>query len=163
MSIGKGLVALGLALLIAGCVTTPPIKATFNPAEAAFIHKQGQGKIIGQAFLRRNDGVVVYAAVSEVNLVPKTTYSAERMHALFGDGKFNYFNNAGKMPDGYEDMMRKTKADGEGRFEFDGVADGDYYITTLVVWFAGSRQGGGLMEPITVSGGKAVNVIMTGE
>ncbi len=76
----------------------------------------------------------------------------------------NYFVPAPETPAGYEAAMRKTKANGEGRFEFTGVADGDYYVATKVQWMAGDiAQGGSLMEPVSVRNGATVEVIMTGE
>jgi hypothetical protein len=153
-----------LAVGATACVAAPKLTTTFNPAEAAFIHQQGRGSVKGQAFLRRNDGMVVYAAGSEVGLVPKTTYSTERMNAIYRGGKMNYFVPAPETPAGYEAAMRKTKANGEGRFEFTGVADGDYYVATKVQWMAGDiAQGGSLMEPVSVRNGATVEVIMTGE
>lgn len=149
--------------LLSGCVAAPEIKSTFDASESAFIHKQGAGSITAQAFLRRNDGVVVYAAGSEARLIPKTRYSQERIDALYRGTKYNAYVPSPPSPPGFEAAMRTTKADGEGRFTFTGVADGDYYIVTSVKWFAGDvAQGGALMEPVSVKGGNAVNVIMTG-
>lgn len=149
--------------LLCGCVAAPEIKSTFDASEAAFIHRQGKGSISAQAFLRRNDGVVVYAAGSEARLIPKTRYSEERITAIYRGAKYNVYVPSPPSPPGFESAMRVTKADGEGRFTFSGVADGDYYIVTAVKWFAGdAAQGGNLMEPVTVSGGNALNVIMTG-
>lgn len=152
------------AALLAGCVATPQIQSTFNPAEAAFIHKPGRGSITGQAFLRRNDGVVVYAAGSRVTLIPRTTYSSERMQALYGGNRIAPLWRASiPEPAGYSSYVREEKADGEGKFSFSGLADGEYYVVTTVYWMAGyNQQGGYLMEPVTIRGGNAVNVIMTG-
>lgn len=152
------------AALLTGCVATPQIQSTFNPAEAAFIHKPGRGSITGQAFLRRNDGVVVYAAGSDVFLVPKTTYSTERIQVLYAGSKFApIWRQNAPAPTEYGNYVRQTKADGEGRFSFSSLADGDYYMSTTVYWFAGNnQQGGHLLEAVTIRGGNAVNVIMTG-
>lgn len=152
------------AALLAGCVATPQIQSTFNPAEAAFIHKQGRGSISGQAFLRRNDGMVVYAAGSEVSLVPRTTYSTERIRAMYGGAKIApLYGGSIPEPPGYAEYMKVTKADGEGRFSFKGLPDGEYYVVTNVNWRVGyTIQGGYLMEPVTIRGGNAPDVIMTG-
>jgi hypothetical protein len=151
------------AALLCGCVAAPEIKSTFDANEAAFIHKQGNGSISAQAFLRRNDGVVVYAAGSEVRLIPKTRYSEERITALYRGAKYNVYVPSPPSPPGFESAMKATKADGEGRFSFTGLADGDYYVVTSVKWLAGDvPQGGNLMESVSVRGGNSVNVIMTG-
>lgn len=149
---------------LAGCVAAPKINSTFNASEAAFIHQQGRGTIKGQAFLRRNDGMVVYAAGSDVVLIPKTTYSSERINALYQGNKINYFVPSPASPPGFEESMKKTRANGEGRFEFANLADGDYYVVTKVVWLAGNAsQGGALMEQVSIRQGSAVEIIMTGQ
>ena len=157
-----GYAALAVGILC-GCVAAPTIKSTFDPAEAAFIHKQGSGSVTAQAFLRRNDGMVVYAAGSDVRLIPKTKYSEERINALYRGSKYNTFIPSPPMPPGFESATRVTKADGEGRFSFNGLADGDYYVVTSVQWMAGDlTQGGALMETASIKGGNTLNLIMTG-
>ena len=149
---------------LAGCVAAPQLSTKFDPSEATFIHQQGNGSIKGQAFLRRNDGVVVYAAGSDVILIPKTTYSTERMNALYKGAKINYFVPSPETPPGYEAATKRSKANGEGRFEFTGLSDGDYFVVTRVQWMAGNiPQGGALMENVAIRGGSSVEVIMTGQ
>lgn len=162
--IRAGLV-LVLTLFLASCVTAPVIVSKFNPAEAEFINKSGTGIISGQAFLRRNDGIVVYAAGSEVILIPRTAYATERIGAIYRGGKLNNFMPEPEQTDPlYRQMTRRARANGEGRFEFSGLADGDYYVVTDVVWnIGGARQGGSLMENASVRAGQPVQLIMTGQ
>jgi len=149
---------------LASCVSAPKISSSFNPSDAAFIHQQGKGAIKGQAFLRRNDGIVVYAAGSDVVLIPKTTYSTERINALYGSGKINYYIPSPESPPGFESATRQTKANGEGRFEFPNLADGDYYVVTKVTWMAGNMpQGGALMERAQIRAGATAEIIMSGQ
>lgn len=156
-------VALAACVTFAGCVSAPTITSTFDPAEAAFIHKDGKATINAQAFLRRNDGMVVYAAGSEARLIPRTRYSTERINGIYRGAKINYFVPSPPSPPGFEDAMRVTRANGEGRFSFAGVADGDYYLVTSVIWMVGSnQQGGTLLENVSVRNGTDVEVIMTG-
>jgi len=135
-----------------------------RPPEAEYIHATGPNSIYGQAFLRRNDGVVVYAAGSDVTLIPYTPYAEERMRTIYGDRKTAYFKVNFENDDPlYHQYMRKTVANGEGRFSFEGLANGTYYITTHVEWMAGdSRQGGALMERVSVGGGNKAEVILRG-
>lgn len=153
------------ALALAGCTSVGTLTTSFDPNAAAFINQKGKATVTGQAFLRRNDGVVVYAAGSEVTLIPQTYYSRERMVQIYGSGHFSAFGKSFKNDDPqYLAYTRHTVADGEGKFTFDQVADGSYYITTTVVWMAGYyRQGGALMALAEVKGGQPTNVIMTGE
>ncbi|RYG57587.1 MAG: carboxypeptidase regulatory-like domain-containing protein [Alphaproteobacteria bacterium] len=156
--------ALAAALLLAAC-SPVTLKSSFNAADASFINQTGTGAITGQAFLRRNDGMVVYAAGSEVSLVPKTPYSDERFASIYGAGKLSYFGASFKNDTAdYYNYTRKTIADGEGRFTFTDLAAGSYYLTTTVTWTVQyAQQGGALMERVTVTGGQTSNVIMSGQ
>jgi len=156
--------ALALALCLAACSPTT-LKSTFNATDAAFINQKGTGTITGQAFLRRNDGMVVYAAGSEVYLVPKTPYSDERFASIYKGSKISYFGSTFKNDSAeYYNYTRKLIADGEGRFVFTDLAAGSYYLTKNVTWMVQyAQQGGWLMERVTVSNGQTSNVIMSGQ
>lgn len=114
--------------------------------------------------MRRNDGVVVYAAGSEVNLIPVTTYSTERMNVIYGPTKFSAFGRSFKNDDQeYYQYMKTVIADGEGRFAFAGVPNGSYFVVTSVQWLAGNMpQGGALMERVTITAGANAEVILRG-
>ena len=109
-------------------------------------------------------GVVVYAAGSPVNLVPKTAYADERIAFIYKGAKLSYFGGTFKNDDPtYYKYARSTTADGEGRFTFTDVPAGSYYITTEVAWMVQyERQGGALMESVTIGDGQSQNVIMSG-
>jgi hypothetical protein len=159
----KTILAIIAAAALTGCSPTV-LKTTFAPAEASYINQTGKGSINGQAFLRRNDGIVVYGAGSEVDLIPATAYARERMASIYGGGKYAVWHAGFKNDDpAYQSYMKKTVADGEGRFKFENLADGTYFITTTVTWFVQYQQGGALMESVTISGGQPVQVIMSGQ
>ena len=49
--------------MFAGCQTSEVmLQSKFDSKEVAYINQGGKGLITGQAFLTRNDGIVVYAA-----------------------------------------------------------------------------------------------------
>ena len=157
------LLAVVLISALASCAPSTTLKSTFNASDAAFVQSKGTATINGQAFLRRNDGIVVYGAGSEVFLIPKTAYSDERMAFIYKGSKVSYFGGTFKNDDPmYQQYMLKTVADGEGRFTFGNVAAGSYYITTHVIWFVQYQQGGALMDQVTVGDGQSVQVIMSG-
>lgn len=158
-----------MLFLVSGCVTqTLETVSGFDPAEAEFINSVGSNEIIGQAFLRRNDGVVVYAAGSDVSLIPKTRYSTERIRLIYEGEKYIniYAASAKKFKDTdgrYGNFQKTTKANGEGRFVFSQLADGEYYITTGVTWVIGDVvQGGALIDSIKVVGGQKIELILSG-
>lgn len=162
-------VATVLCAVLAAC-TTARLTTTFDPAEAAYINETGNGMIQGQAFLRRNDGMVVYAAGSEVQLIPATRYAQERMNAIYQGRRYVSVLGSKKFENDdprYYGYTRKTVANGEGRFEFKDVAPGRYFVMTSVFWTPNPNaiipEGGGLMHEVTVTGdGKPINIIMSG-
>ena len=166
------ILAISLVLSLSACARTIKLETTFDPAQAAYINTKGKATINGQAFLRRNDGVVVYAAGSSVSLIPATTYAVERIGALYGAGKQVQVILPPKIEGDdpqYRTFTRTSKANGEGRFTFAEVAPGNYFMTTSVQWCVpgayGSciTQGGSLMENITITGSERAEVIMNGQ
>jgi hypothetical protein len=153
---------------LSGCfVTKVDTFGVFDPEEAKFIHDKGTTDIKGQAFLRRKDGIVVYAAGSVVELFPVTTYSQERKKALYGDSKYMSIyaqKQASKAdPRYYDSYTRKTKANGQGEFVFKNVGKGEYYILTSVSWQVGdTAQGGALIDSVVVSDESEVTVVLSG-
>jgi hypothetical protein len=164
-------------LLLAACAKEPQVVSIFNPSEAAFANAKGNASIRGQLFLRRNDGVVVYGAGSDVRLIPRVSHSEQAMRASFGNLKqrlevqlfgANLMGNDIKLNPGIEPYSRRTKADGQGNFVFEGVPPGGYFVVGHVVWCAPSRagcdqQGGDLLETVSVSpADRSLSVIMNG-
>ena len=160
-------------LILGGCAQAPrevTLSTSFDEKEAAFIKKKGDGTITGQAFLRRKDGVTVPAAGSEVRLIPVTAHSTERINilrGLSGAGKTLPFRAAATFTNDnpeYYKFFRATKADGDGRFTFNDVATGDYYVITFVYWTVrNSTQGGTLYERVTIQGKETTNVVLSGQ
>ena len=152
-------VLVAFAAMLAACVQTVTVGTPFDPAEHEFAVKPGHATITGQAFMRRNDGVVVYAAGSQVMLLPASSYVLEIYEAsqkIYGAAK------VGNLDQRLAVYTKAVQANGEGRFSFSGVPDGSYLIATQVVWMAGDmRQGGDLTKFVTVAGGQSVDTILT--
>ncbi len=165
----------------AGCASPPPPPVSgFNPAEAQYARARGAATVKGQAFLRRNDGVVVYGAGSDVALLPKTSYTDETLRAAFRGSKLrmeirllgnagpNLLNNDYQIDPAMDPYIRRHKADGQGNFAFDGVPPGEYYILTRITWCVPSRyscdqQGGDLLETVRITpADKAVTAVLNG-
>lgn len=153
------LVLLFSLLIFSGCVQTVSLTTPFNPAEHAFAKKPGSATISAQAFMRRNDGVVVYAAGSPAYLLPDTSYTRE----IYNKASTTYLPvNLTNADHRLVDYSRQTQANGEGRFAFSNIPEGRYLIVTGVSWMAGNyRQGGDLTQYVEVRGGKNVDVIVT--
>lgn len=166
------------SILLASCQNTVlaptpaavPINAAFNPAEAAYIKAKGQGTIEGHAFLRQKTGGTINAAGEIVRLIPATNYARERFAKLYGEAKFvpaSAYPKAQTTDPRYGEFIRTTKAESTGRFVFDNVAPGTYFISTQVTWQKEGAlfpEGGALYETVTLTGKETdpVKVIISG-
>ena len=136
--------------------------STFDPSEVEYIHEQGTNTIEGNAFIRQRGGGTVTCAGEDVWLIPAGEYARERMRITFGtDVRPAYMAFAanvfgGQVPGNagsgrYWEYQRNTKCDSEGRFQFEGIAVGSYFVATQVVWTVGNSfvpEGGLLMVPV---------------
>ncbi|PTM40779.1 hypothetical protein [Bosea sp. 124] len=166
----KFCLALCGALLLSACVERKPATVSFSIEEAAFIKKPGTGTIVGHAFRTKPSGTVVNGAGEIVRLVPATAYARERVRNLYGSRKYvphrSYPRDDNPDP-AYSEYTRTTKAESNGRFVFEKVAPGEYFVTTQVIWGdedALFREGGSVYDSVTVTGKEKepISVILSG-
>lgn len=166
----KYLLATTIVLLLTGCASTTKtvvLKNDFNEKDAEFINKTGNNTIKGNAFFRQQGGGIVTCAGNTVVLIPVTPYSKERMSHIYK------FEDIGVIPpymdaisfdkgnNEYLSMTKNTKCDSDGKFEFNNLANGEYYVVSSVIWKVRSYQGGTLMRKVSVKNGKTENIVMT--
>jgi hypothetical protein len=166
-----GIAAAGLTLIVlAGCVERKPATVAFSTEEAAFVRKTGTGVITGHAFRTKPNGAVVNAAGQVVRLVPATAFARERFANLYGQRKYlphGAYPRDEEVDPAYAEHTRTTKAEANGRFGFDKVAPGTYFLTTQVIWgdeAAFTREGGSVYDVVTLTGKETepVHVILSG-
>lgn len=170
MRIAPAALSCVFAIGLAACQsTTVQTQAAFNPAEAAFIKKEGTATIEGHAFLRRKSGANVYAAGEVVRLTPVTPYASERFAKLYNGRKFVTAVSIPKVDVDpvYASYTRTVKSDHMGRFRFENVAPGRYYFSTQAIWRERGEympSGGAMYDEVTVSGKeeRPVDVILSG-
>ena len=162
--------ALCSALLLSACVDRKPGTVAFSAEEAAFIKKPGTSVIAGHAFRTKPSGVVVNAAGQVVRLIPSTAFSRERFKNLYGNRKYvphrEYPRDDNPDP-AYGEYTRTTKAEANGRFAFENVPAGEYFVTTQIIWGdedALFREGGTVYDTATVTGKEKepISVILSG-
>lgn len=147
-------------LCCSGCQQPPPAKrmAVFDPAEYAPYQVPGTGKVVGQAFLVQAGGGVVVAAGRPIILNPVTTYSTEWMERIVMRGENLEPPDSRVLSLG----VRETRGDAEGRFKFENLAPGDYYLASWVYWQVGTVvQGSAVWNKVTVRHGETVEVLLT--
>lgn len=165
--------ATGVAIAaLYGCVsvTKVPVTAPFIASEAMHILDEGPHTVAGQSFMRTMGGEVRTCAGYEVSLFPATSYAAERMRIMYGSDTagIRTASLVRKEPSTtdpeYMRLSRNTKCDANGRFSFEKVASGSYFIVTAVIWSTGqpysAPQGGYQMRRIT-AGPESANLIIS--
>jgi hypothetical protein len=165
----RSLWVLGLAALLTACVHGT-ITSSFSPEEAEFIRKPGTGVIVGHAFRTREKGQVVNAAGEVVRLIPVTAYAQERFKKFYFNRKYvPYLLYPDNEPDSrYVEMTRTAKTRANGRFSFENVAPGRYFVSTQVLWDEEYRifpEGGSVYDEVTLTGKETepVEVILSGK
>ncbi|MBV1701710.1 MAG: carboxypeptidase regulatory-like domain-containing protein [Hyphomicrobiales bacterium] len=157
----KVLIYITFSLFLAGCQTSEnivPIDASFNPAEAQFINRNGDGEIRGQVFLSGESGHVHKGAGEIVRLIPASSYARQRFSRLYGGSKYvaiGDYPKATQTDPNYIKYIRLTKTDASGRFRFDHVAPGNYYISSQVLWKKSGDarpQGGAMYDTVKITG-----------
>jgi hypothetical protein len=159
-----------VAALLGACVDRQPTVAQFSVEDAAFINRPGKGVVVGHAFRTRPSGTVVNAAGQIVRLVPATAFSRERFARLYGQGKYvphSAYPRDDNPDPRYGEYTRTVKAEANGRFAFENVPPGAYFVTTQVIWGdedALVRQGGSVYDTVTLTGRETqpVSVILSG-
>ena len=163
------LIMLGLLSVVVcldGCSSTEikPVEATaVEVSENNSPSKEGTGIVTGRAFLKTRGGDVKTAAGQTV-----------RLHrvGIYSDQWFELASNRKVHTAAYdyrlEDYVFMTIADDDGRFTFNDVPAGEYYLTTKVFWFTpvGNRgvlipRGGHFRKQINVEVDKTLDVILT--
>lgn len=125
-----------ISLICSACNTTipdPTIKnqTKFDAKAAAYIHKSGKGRIKGEAFVVAPNGRVIYAAGELIRLIPATAYARQRMSQLYKNKRFVQAAEIPKLTHNkeYVRLTRTTVANARGKFVFENVSSGKYFIT----------------------------------
>ncbi len=155
-------------ILFSACRSAPTV--AFDPSAAEFINKPGSIKIDGHAFFRAESGKVIFAAGEYAYLIPVTPYAEQRFFQVYGKGKYiqtKYmpWDDADAQ---FKKYMRSTKAESTGRFSFDKVSPGEYFIATSATWRPENSfltVGAAIYERVTITGKEteAVKVIVSGK
>lgn len=133
-----------------------------NSNQAALSMRDGNNTIKGTAFLRQKGGGIVTCAGYKTQLIPYTDYANEIMRATYGNsfgGYVGYYSIDRNR--NYFNYQTTAMCDVDGRFVFNNISDGDYFITATVVWKVRYVEGGRLMKRVTVSGGEIKEVFLT--
>ena len=154
-----------------GCVAPTPLPvftATLEYERPDWFESDVTGSVEGSAFFRTQGGDVRTCAGNEVSAVPVTPYASERMQFIYGNTSGGAYirkiDSAGSTPmdKNYRDDALTTLCDVSGRFEFQDIPVGSYYVTSTVVWQVGyANHGGPVFKRIEVEEGKTTRVVVS--
>jgi len=163
-----GMLAAIAVVTLAGCLrVSVQTSQQYDWVQGSFIHLKGTGVIQGQAFLQKDNGGVIYAAGRNIVLLPATPYVAERFVKVYGDRKYRNILRPTlvfeETDEGFYNDQRIVKADPRGRFRFDKLAPGRYFVETAIVWQQGDLPAGGrLYDMVEVGKDAVVEVMLSG-
>ena len=154
-----------LILASVSCKTTREViqRVSYNELEYVNFKKAGTAKATGQAFLRTSSGDVKYAAGSRVSLVPVTSISNQWYYQWYlVEDHLSPEKVMGERDIRHSAIIRRTEADGEGKFTFRNIPAGEYFIITSVVWKFDQRTVGGFIcNKVSIEDGKLHDFVIT--
>ncbi len=166
-------ILISFAILSACATVAPlPIISNYDKSEVEWSFSDGTGRVEGNAFLSRRDGMLVKCSGQQASLIPVGTYSTERFTKLYGNvnGGYNTFGLGrvsieSESPDylEYSEDYRGTICDVDGKFVFENLPSGEYYVVTSVIWQINNYtyEGGNIARKIEVTADKTTKVTLS--
>jgi hypothetical protein len=146
-------------VLILGSTSQPnrPVSPVSKISDIDFDRYNGVGKcsIKGQAFLKTRGGDVKYGAGEAVTLVPDLPLLNDILRINSTPGQYSALP-----PDverKWQQLTRKTQANGQGEFEFNGIPCESWFVESRVSWevpisrYSTSLQGGPVSTRVNIS------------
>ncbi|MFB6356133.1 MAG: hypothetical protein ABEJ65_06420 [bacterium] len=101
----------------------------------------------------------------KVKLVKATDYATERMNVLYGDTQHGFREpDEGKVfkpdPEQYKKSMRTTSLQSGGKFKFNGIESGEYYVIVQCDNY-GTYKEGEILRKVSLSGGTGKTITVT--
>jgi hypothetical protein len=160
-----------LACSAAPCAEPVKVDSAFDAQELRFVLEPGEASVSGRAVLELADRSLKDCAGFNVELLPVTAYSSERILKTYGNvqrGQILLEQNPPKfVPDfkEYHELLLKSACDAQGVFRFENVPAGDYFVMAFLIWEekAGGtvrKTGGALMQRLSVAATDRVSIEM---
>lgn len=166
--VGRLISTFVVPLFLSACASPQIIKSEipFDREQALGMLKPGKNTIKGSALIRQNNGAMVTCAGNEVELLPATKYAEDRIQQIYGSNEKGFrqargFDARNFDPD-YEKLTRRAICNAQGFFTFSDVSDGDFFITTSIVWRTNPYllDGGVLMRRVRINGGRDIEIVL---
>jgi hypothetical protein len=146
--------------------SAPPIYETtsiYNPEEVSWFNQEGYGTIVGNAFIRKQDGGIVSCAGQPVLLFPSGSYADERIEYLYQslESGHNNTRNIDKADPKYAENGSQTVCDVDGRFKFQSLPAGSYYVISTVWWGDPIQGGAQMMKRVSIIGDETKEITIS--
>lgn len=138
--------------LLAGCAGPPAVRigVPFDANQARVRLTPGANQIVGNALMWLSSGGVISCAGEQATLYPVTPYAREWARLTYESVEHNRrvtppnfaYRPRSAGPTGLEvdpaflETSRSVSCDADGRFSFDRVGDGDYFLVARIAWQA---------------------------
>ena len=156
--------ALGSALALSACGGPPPpnpMIAVFNATDFAWSTMAGTNEIQGQ--VNYVGGARSWTCAGSVGLTPETAWTRQRFQTLYGSSERAALPAAvirartvAEASDDYRAFVRNTTCDSSGRFSFEGLPDGAWFVIAPVT--SDGAEPVVLMRRVVTRGGRVTRV-----
>lgn len=153
---------LAMLALLGACTPAPPppfpaVYEPVPPASGEGLTGRSRNAIIGHVAVRLSDGNVATCAGGPVRLIAANAATRRRMDAIYGEDNEMVLNSQAGHPAGAAPRVaQQTRCDARGRFRFDNVPDGRYFVTAPVR----GPEPASFRRDVSVSGGVRREVAM---
>jgi hypothetical protein len=172
----KRLIPLLTLAALAGCATTTPKPApttprassdVYRPSDYAWSTAPGTNVILGSVAYQTKAGGTWTCAGSSAALTPATPMSAKRINRLYGSTEHAVATldevrsrSAGDEAPPYVDYVRNTRCDAGGKFAFQGLPDGDWFLVARAQPAKGGEPNVVILQYVEVRGGRTVTLAL---
>ncbi len=104
-------------------------QVAFNEADFRWAGGTGTGSVVGQGYVKMNSGKIRYVENTSMALTPVNTYTSESIQRRYINGE-NLTPSDARL----QKYARSVPTDSRGRFAFDHLPPGEYYIGSSVDW-----------------------------
>lgn len=158
---------LSCMVALTGCATVPePAPLPIDASLLEWSKARGSNTISGDAVLRTVGGDVKTCAGLGVKLLPISADTERWARFTYGPNGGLYsppLFGARSIPFEADPYVRRQTCNAQGRFSFQGLPDGQYFVIATVTWSAPTRyglesQGGDVAKRVEVRGGQELEV-----
>ncbi|WP_340677416.1 hypothetical protein [Paraglaciecola sp.] len=148
-----------------------PLETRFKLEEVQWIRGKGDASLTGKAFIQLESGEYKDCAGFQIELLPVTPYSSERIVKTYGNkqqGQILLSQNPPVFtPDAkaYHEMEIIGQCDQHGVFSFNNIKAGEFYVMAFIIWDEQQgkdkiKMGGGVMHYINLQDHRPQKILM---